>query len=160
MHSSVRELWMRYRERAPGVPADPPAVFHFCDNQEDADCCAALVAAGRKRATASSLAELRLAGVPVPKPGDHAVVTDWAGEAQAVIRTVEVEIRRFGEVDEAFAREEGEGDLTLEWWRAAHRAYYARVLASSGIAVDDDLAIVCERFEAVLTNEDPERPAE
>lgn len=143
MHPSVRQLWMRYREQVRTAPADVPAVFHFCDNQEDADVCAALVAAGRKRATATSVAELQLAGIPMPEAGDYAVVTSWAGEAKAIIRTCAIEIRRFGDIDEAFALEEGEGDLTLAWWRAAHLAYYRRVLAGSGVVVDDDLEIVC-----------------
>jgi len=150
MDPSVPRLWRRYREIAPSAPADLPVVFHFCDNQRDADTCANLVVAGRKRATASSLVELELAKLPVPDAGDYAVITDWSGEARAVIRTTSVDIRRFGDVDEAFARDEGEGDLTLEWWRAAHRAYYERVLANSGHRVDDDLQIACERFEVVM----------
>lgn len=150
MKPSVAALWQRYRETDPSAPADIPPVFHFCDNQKDADVCAALVVAGHKRATASSLAELALTGLPVPETGDHAVITDWSGEARAVIRTTSVEIRRFADVDEAFARAEGEGDQTLAWWRTAHRAYYERVLAGSDHRVDDDLQIVCERFEVVL----------
>lgn len=147
MHPSVEQLWARYRAANPDAPPEIPPAFHFCDNQEDADICAALVLEGRKRATASSLAELRLAGDPVPKPGNLAIVTDWAGEAKGVICTRSVEIRRFCEVDEDFARAEGEGDGTLFWWRTAHRAYYERVLAGSGQEVDDALEIVCERFE-------------
>ncbi|PJI88587.1 ASCH domain-containing protein [Sphingomonas koreensis] len=150
MLASPSALWRRYREIDPAAPAEASAVFHFCDNQEDADICADLVAAGRKRATASSLAELDSAGLPLPKTGDYSIITGWNGEARAVIRTTSVDIRRFADVDADFARTEGEGDLTLEWWRAAHRAYYERVLAGSGYTVDDDLLIACERFEVVL----------
>jgi uncharacterized protein YhfF len=105
---------------------------------------------GQKRATAASVAELDLTGVPIPQAGDYSIITDWVGNAVAVIRTASVEIRRFGEVDEDFARAEGEGDLTLDWWRAAHQAYYERVLAGSGYIVDPSLDIVCERFELVF----------
>lgn len=150
MHPSVAQLWQRYRDADPSAPAEIPPVYHFCDNQKDADVCAALVVAGQKRATASSLAELELAGLPAPEAGDHAVITGWSGEAKAVIRTTSVEIRRFGDVDADFARAEGEGDLTLEWWRTAHRAYYQRVLAGSDHRIDDDLLIACERFEMVM----------
>jgi uncharacterized protein YhfF len=87
-----------YRDANPSAPTDVPISFQFCDNREDADFCAALVLAGRKRATAASLAELELSRAPLPRPGDFAVVTDWAGEAQAIIRTTSVEIRRFKEV--------------------------------------------------------------
>jgi len=150
MNPSASALWQRYRLTEPSAPTEMPIVFHFCDNQKDADTCAELVVAERKRATASSLAELELAGLPAPITGDYAVITDWSGEARAVIRTTSVEIRKFGDVDEAFAREEGEGDLTLEWWRSAHRAYYERVLAESAYRIDDDLQIACERFEVVM----------
>jgi uncharacterized protein YhfF len=79
------------------------------------------------------------------------VVTNWLGEAKAIIRTTRVEIRRFVDVDEAFAAAEGEGDGTLAWWRSVHQAYYERVLAGSSCIVDDDLEIACEHFEVLLT---------
>lgn len=150
MTSSAVRLWDRYRAINSEARADTPNSFHFCDNQRDADLCATLVATGQKRATAPSVAELELAGDPAPRVGDYSIVTDWEGHAIAVIRTVSVEIRRFGEIDEAFARLEGEGDLTLEWWRAAHQSYYENVLAGSHYKVDADLKIVCETFEVVL----------
>jgi len=150
MHPSIGQLWASYRAVNADAPVEPPAAFHFCDNRQDADLCLALVLMGAKRATASSLAELRLAGVPTPQPGEFSIVTDWAGEARAIIRTCSVEITRFSEVDEEFARAEGEGDGTLAWWREAHRAYYERVLAGSGHLVDDDLEIACERFKLVF----------
>lgn len=150
MTVSVDDLWARFARENPAAPARPNAVFHFCDNREDADLCADLVRRGVKRATAASLAELELAGDCTPRPGDLNVVTDWARKAQAVIRTTSVDVRRLGDVDAAFARDEGEGDGSLAWWREAHDAYYRRVLAGSGVSVDDDLMICCERFEVVL----------
>lgn len=150
MTPSARQLWNRYREIDPAAGALPYEAFHFCDNQADADTCADLVARGIKRATACSLAELKLEGRRQPERGDLSVVTDWHGEAVAVIRTTEVIVRRLGEVDAAFARAEGEGDGTLEWWRDAHDAYFNRVLAGTDVAVDDDMLIACEHFECVL----------
>lgn len=150
MNSSAARLWDRYRAINPDAPVDAPSSFHFCDNQVDADLCAHLVAIGQKRATAPSVAELELAGDPMPRVGDYSIVTDWEGDAVAIIRTVSVETKRFGEIDEEFARSEGEGDLSLEWWRAAHQSYYENVLAGSQFTVDADLEIVCERFTIVL----------
>jgi uncharacterized protein YhfF len=152
MHPSVELLWSRYRAGHPAAPSAVPTSFHFCDNREDADLCAELVVAGRKRATAASVAELELSGDPVPRVGDYAIVTDWTGRAKAIIRTTSVEIKRFGDVHEDFARMEGEGDLSLQWWRTAHRAYFRRMLAGSDYRVDDELEIVCEKFELVLAD--------
>ena len=149
-HASGPALWARYRALHPDAPAQPYEIFHFCDNQEDADICADLVVRDIKRATAASVAELALARMRPPVVGGVSVVTRWDGEAVAVIRTTGVEIRRLGDVDAAFARREGEGDGTLAGWRTAHEAYYRRVLEGTGITVDDDLKIVCETFERVL----------
>lgn len=150
MTPSVDHLWTRYRALHPGAPALPCAVFHFCDNAVDADLCAGLVARGVKRATACSLAELELEGQPLPQAGDLSIVTTWEGRAVAVIRTAEVVVRRFGDVDAAFAATEGEGDGSLAWWRDAHYAYFSRVLAGISTPVDDDLLIACETFDCVL----------
>jgi uncharacterized protein YhfF len=38
-----------------------------------------------------------------------------------IVETTEVTLRMYNEVDAEFAREEGEGDLSLEYWREAHR---------------------------------------
>jgi uncharacterized protein YhfF/GNAT superfamily N-acetyltransferase len=148
--SSVEQLWRKFRKANPEAPDAVPNAFHFCDNPVDADLCVALVLSGAKRATATSLAELELAGAPIPRPGDYAVVTNWLGEAQAVIRTSSVTIKRFCEIDEAFAEAEGEGDRTLDWWRSAHRAYYQRVLAGNRYKVDEKLELACEYFEVLM----------
>jgi uncharacterized protein YhfF len=57
--------------------------------------------------------------------------------------TIGVETRRFGDVDEAFAWDEGEGDRTLEWWRRAHRRFFER----QGTHIDDNTLMVLENFE-------------
>lgn len=164
MTPSVDALWTRYCARFLGqldVGGRAPLcdVFHFCDNPVDADICADLVARGVKRATACSLAELELEGRPLPQAGDLAIVTTWDGQAVAVIRTTDVTVRRFGDIDAEFAATEGEGDGSLAWWREAHRSYYTRVLAGSGVEVDEDLLIACEIFECVLRSDPaPQRP--
>lgn len=126
-----------------------PDSYHFCDNEKDADICADLVVAGIKQATASSVAELQHDGYPMPEVGDFVIITDWAGQARAIIKTTHVEIRPYRDVDETFARREGEGDLSLKWWRAAHEAYYRRVLQGTGTEFSEDMPIVLEIFELV-----------
>ena len=58
--------------------------------------------------------------------GKQMVMLDGAGRGWAIIETVELDQRRFDEVDAAFARDEGEGDRTLEDWREGHRRYFTR----------------------------------
>jgi uncharacterized protein YhfF len=153
-------MWRAYRAAvgdAPAVPAEPPAAWHFCDTEADADACARLVRAGRKRATAPSRWSLDARGEPLPRPGDLHVVTDWAGVAQCVIRTTRVEVVAFRDVSAAHAAAEGEGDGSLAWWRRVHWAYYQRELAGTPYTPAPDMPIVCERFEVVYPPPAPGR---
>ena len=81
--------------------------------------------------------------------GDLHVVTNWAGEAQCVIRTTEVKVMPFDAVTDEHAAAEGEGDLTLEWWRRIHWAYYERELQGTGYVPRLHMPIVCESFECL-----------
>jgi uncharacterized protein YhfF len=60
------------------------------------------------------------------------------------LETVEVTRRRFGEVDAAFASDEGEGDRSVNDWRRMHTAYFTRRGEFS-----PDMELYCERFRLV-----------
>lgn len=60
-------------------------------------------------------------------PGESMIALDGAGCPRAVVQTVQLVQRRFDEVDEAFAYDEGEGDRSLAYWREAHRRYFTRL---------------------------------
>ena len=69
---------------------------------------------GVKVATASLLWEYDADGEAIPKVGQLSIVTDGDGEPVYIIKSTEVEIRQFNQVDADFAYDEGEGDRTLE----------------------------------------------
>jgi uncharacterized protein YhfF/RimJ/RimL family protein N-acetyltransferase len=149
LHASVPALWRGFLASGlapPGLDRAPISAWHFCDAQPDADLCAALVLAGRKRATAPSAWSFAARGEPLPRVGEHHVVTTWAGVARCVIRTTDVRVVPFDAVDAAHAAAEGEGDGSLAAWRRTHWAYYARELAGTGYVRRRDMPIVCERF--------------
>jgi uncharacterized protein YhfF len=108
-----------------------------------ADELALLVRDGPKRATTSLLASYEEDDEPLPREGDLSVVLDGDGEPICVIRSVSVEVRPFGLVDERFAWVEGEGDRSLEHWRATH----VRFFAAEGRTVSDDTLVVLDTFE-------------
>jgi uncharacterized protein YhfF len=109
---------------------------------------AALVVAGRKRATCS-LARDYQAPETLPKVGDFVVVVDGNGMPQCIWRTTEIEIKPLNAVDDQFAWDEGEGDRSREWWLAAHRRYFARQALRDGFEMHDTIEAVFERFEIV-----------
>jgi uncharacterized protein YhfF len=118
--------------------------FSFGDSPKMADELLALVLAGTKTATCGALRDLPIGHPERPVAGRRDVVLDGSGRPSAVIETLEVVERRFDEVDEDFARDEGQGSLTLEDWRAGHEAYFRR---NGGW--EPDMVLVCERFRLV-----------
>jgi len=141
-------FWARFRRETGETAAGPRGVDRFGDDAEMADALAALVTAGRKRATAS-LARWYPSAADRPQPGDLWIIENGAGAPVCVTRTTRVDVQPVHAVDAAFAFEEGEGDRTLAWWRDAHRAYWLREAAREGFVYSDDLDVVCERFELI-----------
>ena len=139
--AAVSEFWRSFVE-ATGIDG-PYASDSFGSNPEMADELGRLVRDGQKRATTSLLSEYDEEDEPLPAVGNLSVVLDGRGTPLCVIRTVNVEVRAFGLVDEAFASVEGEGDRSLAYWRAVH----VRFFAGLGKPVDDDTMVVLETFE-------------
>ncbi len=83
-----------------------------------------LVLAGTKTATAGLMVEMELDGETVPFPGMREAVIDADGRFVAEIETTECRILRMAEVDDAFARDEGEGFTDAADWRAAHERFF------------------------------------
>jgi uncharacterized protein YhfF len=114
--------------------------FSFGDSPELADELLELVLVGKKTATCWAASEGDK-GVQVGKPW---IVNDGQRRARAVIETVEFTRRRFEEVDETFAHDEGEGDRSLSWWREAHTGYFTRRGEFA-----PGMELYCERFRLV-----------
>jgi uncharacterized protein YhfF len=142
-------LWRAYIAH---LPADHPhraarlTAFSFGDSTALADELAALVVAGRKRATASLPAQFESEGAAIPAVGDVSIVTRGDGTPVGVIETTDVRLVPFGDVDAEFAATEGEGDGSLAYWRRAHTEFFGRVVARLGGRLEDASLVVCERF--------------
>jgi uncharacterized protein YhfF len=130
--------------KQPAVPYASVVTFSFGGSAAMADELLALVLAGRKTATCGALRDFPEGSPDRPVVGRRDVVLDGQGRRAAVIETVEVTVRRFDEVDEAFAYDEGEGFRTLADWRSGHQGYFER---NGGFSPDMDL--ICERFRLV-----------
>jgi uncharacterized protein YhfF len=80
---------------------------------------------------------------PLPQVGDRCVLLDFDDHPVAVVETTEVRLLRAGDVDLAFAVDEGEGFETVADWRRAHEAFW------SDREIGDDAMVVAERFKVV-----------
>lgn len=114
--------------------------FPFGDGPELADELLGLIITGKKFATCWSAAE----GHKGTVVGGRWVVEDGKGRPRAVLETIELRTESFDRVDEDFAAAEGEGDLTLAYWRDAHQAFFAK---NGGF--DPQMLLWCEHFELI-----------
>lgn len=145
-----RDFWRMACRVVPDLPEEAAyQVWHFGDSERLACELADLVLHGPKRATAGLLWEAENDPNMMPVLGGYSLVTDHAGAPLLIIRTTGVEIRPFDAVDADFAAAEGEGDGSLEFWRAAHWAYFSRRCAMIGRVAGGDMPVVLERFSLI-----------
>src|SRR5215203_3583356 len=129
-------FWDIAREHADlgGVPvfsgANPmrtlrPPAWAFGATPEQSDELLGLVLDGTKTATSSSEGDYAKESEELPVPGVLGIVLDGAGHPRALVVTTEVRVVPFDQLDADHARDEGEGDLSLEHWRLVHERFFA-----------------------------------
>lgn len=144
----IERLWLEY-QRACEVSVEGFSASALGHSRVLADQLAELVLAGVKRAHATPRRDFQKDLEPLPQPGDHLVVLDGEGRARAIVRNTHVELRHFNEIDEVFAFEAGEGDMSLAWWLTAHRQDFAERGEREGFEAHERLELVLEHFERV-----------
>lgn len=148
---AAQAFWDAFRAtQAEDVQARFYEVCVFDDHEASANALAELVVRGTKRGTASLLWSFEATGMRVPRAGDLSLVTDWDGRPRCIIETTQVDTVPFCEVTATFAAIEGEGDGSLDYWRSAHAAYYARECARIGRTPDARMPVACEQFRVVF----------
>ena len=146
--AEIEAFWLAY-QRERGVKVEGFAATALGHTRALADTLAELVAGGVKRAHASLLRDFEKDLEPLPQPGEHVVVLDGDGLPRAIVRNTHVEKRLFNQIDDQFAFDAGEGDLSLRWWLNAHRQDYAERAETEGFEVDERVPLVLEYFELV-----------
>lgn len=149
---TIQSYWQKFLSTLP-----PESPYHaktyiaegWGDSPEMADELGTLIAQGTKTGTCSALWEWEVEGNSIPEVGLITIALDGRGEPLCIVETVEVSIRKYNEVDADFARAEGEGDLSLNYWRAAHKRFFTRVLSKFGREFSEEMPLVCERFRVI-----------
>ncbi|OAE13731.1 ASCH domain-containing protein [Pseudomonas simiae] len=132
--SIVDDLKVRY----PAATA-----WAFGDTPEMADELAERVAKGIKTATCCSLSSFKHEDESSTL-GGYSIVLNSQGEPVCVIRVILMGIIRYCDVDQDLARKEGEGDLSLKYWKQGHKDFFQR----EG-SFDEAMELVAEEFELV-----------
>jgi len=119
--------------------------WSFGDSDEMADQLGQLVLIGKKTATSSLLKFYEDDKEPLPQVGAHSYIKDSKGHPLCIVEVTHVELIPFKDVDEKFAKAEGEGDLSLEYWRSEHRSFFRKYCPDFREAME----VVCQRFKVL-----------
>lgn len=114
MSTSLQQLTERYPDAR---------ILTFGDSAGLADSLAMMVVTGKKVASCGSLQAWH-ADEAKPGPGDFSIVLDGEEKPRCVIRTTGLFLTRFDRVTAEMAMLEGEGDLSLEYWRREHQRFF------------------------------------
>lgn len=146
--SLTENFWREFRAANADVnPAEPYQVWSFGNHSRMAKELLELVVEGKKRATASLVWEYEQKPEDAPVVGGYSVVTDFEGVPQCVVRTIELRVAPFNEVDAQFAFDEGEGDQSLDYWREVHWDYFSKQCIELQRKPSRTMPVNCERFE-------------
>ncbi len=130
----LREIEMKY----PGAGA-----WQMGDSPELASELANLIKKGIKTASCGSFASYQQEE-SAPRIGSYNIILDGQNVPVCVIRLVSLQLVRFCDINEEFARKEGEGDLSLEYWKKEHQRFFIREGHFS-----EDMELFAEEFEVV-----------
>lgn len=122
-----------------------------------------LVLAGRKTATAGLLVEYEVDGDTIPEAGMREVIIDADDHFVGELETTDCRTLRMADVDDQFARDEGEGFADAAAWRTAHEGFWNSYLdelrdrlGDPRWSLTDDTLVVCQRFIVAKRYAEPE----
>ena len=125
--------------------------FSFGDTAEMADELGELVLQGKKTGTSSGY-DLYAEDETKPYIGQFSIILDSKESPICVIENINVETIPFNKVTEEYARKEGEGDLSLTYWKQAHLDFFPRYYKNElGIDFNETHCIIFEEFKVVFT---------
>lgn len=131
-------------------------MYSFGDTDEMSDNLSKLVLEGKKTATTSCYKFYE--PDEIPQINDINIILDSKYTPVCTIKLTGVRVMKFKDIGQEEVNKEGEGDLTIDWWKKAHadffRPYYEKTL---GEDFDEDELIVFEEFKVIDVYEAPKQ---
>lgn len=126
--------------------------LEFADPGPVQDLVVAAILAGTKTTTTGLALAYEREGKPYPEAGQGFAVVDSASRPVAAIELTEVRVVKIGEID--FRHVLDDGDESVAQWRTAHEEYWhsaemREVLGEPEFTVDDQTAVLAQRFRLV-----------
>jgi uncharacterized protein YhfF/GNAT superfamily N-acetyltransferase len=145
----IREAyWNRFLEQQKEYAGRSYEVWNFCQGEYLPNKLLGLVKCGKKTATSSAL-ELYGEDEKLPEVGGLSIITYGNGLPGCIVETREIRIKQFNEISADEARLEGEGDLSLDYWRQAHEWFFRLEYKEAGKTFSEEIPVIFERFQVI-----------
>lgn len=148
---SVYAMWDDYMEANPeNLSSELPDSWYFHTNQEDANRLANLVVIGKKRASSGLYLWYKEANADLPAIGTKHIITDFDGNAKAIIEIIKVDTVPFNQISAAYAEMDmGTETEPLKKWKKAHYDFFTSALGGNTEKPVEQMLVVCESFEKI-----------
>jgi aminoglycoside 6'-N-acetyltransferase I len=148
LSSIYEEFWERFLEKHEEYKNADYTVWSFGHTENLANTLLAFVREGKKTGTSSAL-ELYDMDEKVPEVGELSIITSGNGLPGCIIQTQEIRRKKFKDITSEEASLEGEGDLSLEYWKEVHEAFFRLEYAEKGMDFSEQIPVIFERFAMI-----------
>lgn len=145
------EMWTDFISANPEFKnTEIPESDFFHNNKEDADRLADLTLKGIKKASSGLYMLYQQYEVDLPGIGEKQIVTDFDGNAKAIIENVKVDTVPFNKISKEYAKMDMGTDIEpLKKWKKAHWDFFESFLKENGQEPNEEMLLVCVRFKKI-----------
>ena len=86
---------------------------------------------------------------PIPTIGEKLIVLNGKKDPVCIIEMIDVQKKKFKDVDEEFALKEAEGFKSLQDWRDVHWDFFTRRSKAINVELTDDIELACMEFKVI-----------
>ena len=151
LSTQEKQFWQKFTATLPAQeqPENPNITASIAGNDEIADQLLGLYLAGKKTAGSGLVRDYQSCGDELPKVGQYWIILNENKEPKCIVKTIRVVQHRFDQVPEEVAIAEGEGDLSLEYWRKGHTEFFTPFLKDWGAPDLNKEMVITEFFKVV-----------
>lgn len=144
----IEEYWNGFTTKNPQFKDCKYSVWNFGYGDYQANNLLSLVIQGKKIGTSSAL-DLYEDDDELPKEGDISIITFGNDLPGCIITNTSVVIKKFNEITELDAKNEGEGDFSLNYWRTTHESFFKKEYKNLNKEFNYNISIVYELFKVI-----------
>lgn len=155
LNQREQAYWKKYCSNTGLDPYSTPVEASIAGNPSIANELLHLYLSGKKTAGSSLLKYYEVTTTPLPQIGNYWIILDSNNVPSCIVKTIKIDINVFEDMPQYIAIAEGEGDLSLAYWKKAHTEFFSPFVANWNINQLTKEKIVTEFYQVVYSSIEP-----